>query len=67
MLENLTDEAVMAHYGKDKIVAEITYKDGRPPVEMRMSNIKVSEKLEKFMEDVRFVVGRFYPPGFFYF
>ncbi|GAB6026648.1 hypothetical protein CHUAL_013054 [Chamberlinius hualienensis] len=49
----LTDEGVMAHYGADVVIAEIKYRDERPPVEMRASDLKVTEKLEKFMEDVR--------------
>lgn len=49
----LTDEGVMAHYGIDVVIAEVKHRDGTPPVEMRMCDLKVTEKLEKFMEDVR--------------
>lgn len=51
--ENWTEEAILSHYGSDTVVAEIDHGDERPGVQMKMSNVQVLEKLEKFMEDVR--------------
>lgn len=39
-------------YGPDVIVAEINCKC-QPPIQMKMSDIPVTEKLEKFVEDVK--------------
>lgn len=39
-------------YGPDMIVAEIRRKSG-PPIQMKMSDIPITEKLEKFVEDVK--------------
>lgn len=39
-------------YGPDVIVAEINRKI-EPPIQMKMSDIPVTEKLEKFVEDVK--------------
>lgn len=39
-------------YGPDVIVAEIKHKD-RPGIQMKMSDVPVTEKLEKFVEDVK--------------
>lgn len=40
-------------YGPDIIVAEIKHKD-RPGVQMKMADVQVTEKLEKFVEDVKY-------------
>lgn len=40
-------------YGPDVVVAEITHTDDRPGVQMRMCDVQVTEKLEKFVEDVK--------------
>lgn len=42
-------------YGPDIIVAEIKHKD-RPGVQMKMADVQVTEKLEKFVEDVKYVM-----------
>lgn len=39
-------------YGPETVVAEIRYKN-KPPQEIRLSDIPVAEKLEKFVEDVK--------------
>lgn len=41
-------------YGPDIIVAEIKHAD-RPGVQMKMADVAVTEKLEKFVEDVKYV------------
>lgn len=51
--ETITDEVVQKLYGPDVVVAEIIHPDGRPGVQMRMSDVPVTEKLEKFVEDVK--------------
>ncbi|XP_044271544.1 nuclear receptor-binding protein homolog [Tribolium madens] len=50
--ETITDELMQRWYGPDMIVAEIRRKSG-PPVHMKMSDIPITEKLEKFVEDVK--------------
>ena len=50
--ENVTDEAIQLHYGRDTVMAAITHADGTVK-EFRLSDFKVAEKLEKFMEDVK--------------
>lgn len=50
--ETITDELMQRWYGPDMIVAEIRRKNG-PPVQMKMSDVPVTEKLEKFVEDVK--------------
>ncbi|XP_075221284.1 MLF1-adaptor molecule isoform X2 [Lycorma delicatula] len=53
--ETITDEVVQKLYGPDVVVAEIIYPDpDKPPVQMRMADITVTEKLEKFVEDVKY-------------
>ncbi|XP_033218846.1 nuclear receptor-binding protein homolog isoform X1 [Belonocnema kinseyi] len=51
--ETITDEVLQRLYGPDTIVAEIRYKN-RPPQEIRFSDIPAAEKLEKFVEDVKY-------------
>lgn len=50
--ETITDEVLQRLYGPDTIVAEMKYPD-RPPYQLRLSDIPVAEKLEKFVEDVK--------------
>jgi nuclear receptor-binding protein len=50
--ETITDELMQRWYGPDMIVAEIKRKSG-PLVQMKMSDIPITEKLEKFVEDVK--------------
>lgn len=50
--ETITDELMQKLYGPDVIVAEIKHKD-RPGIQMKMSDVPVTEKLEKFVEDVK--------------
>ncbi|XP_063921764.1 nuclear receptor-binding protein homolog isoform X2 [Zophobas morio] len=50
--ETITDELMQRWYGPDMIVAEIRRKSG-PPIQMKMSDIPITEKLEKFVEDVK--------------
>ncbi|XP_012268951.1 nuclear receptor-binding protein homolog isoform X2 [Athalia rosae] len=51
--ETITDEVLQRLYGPDTVVAEIHY-IGRPPQQIRSSDIPVAEKLEKFVEDVKY-------------
>lgn len=39
-------------YGPDTVVAEVKYQ-GMSPQQIRLSDIPVTEKLEKFVEDVK--------------
>lgn len=50
--ETITDEVLQRLYGPDTVVAEIKYQ-GRPSQQIRLSDIPVTEKLEKFVEDVK--------------
>ena len=52
MAESITDEVVQRLYGPDVVVAEICHPD-RPGVQMKMCDVPVTEKLEKFVEDVK--------------
>ncbi|XP_058807614.1 nuclear receptor-binding protein homolog isoform X2 [Phymastichus coffea] len=51
--ETITDEVLQRLYGPDTIVAEIRYQN-RPPHQVRFNDIPVPEKLEKFVEDVKY-------------
>ncbi|XP_046740655.1 nuclear receptor-binding protein homolog isoform X2 [Diprion similis] len=51
--ETITDEVLQRLYGPDTVVAEIRYA-GRSPQQIRSSDIPVAEKLEKFVEDVKY-------------
>ncbi|XP_023245562.1 nuclear receptor-binding protein homolog isoform X2 [Copidosoma floridanum] len=51
--ETITDEVLQRLYGPDTIFAEIKYQN-RPPHQIRLSDIAVTEKLEKFVEDVKY-------------
>lgn len=50
--EAMTDEAIQFHYGLDTIMATVT--KGGVSMDYKLSNVPVSEKLEKFMEDVKY-------------
>ncbi|XP_054267362.1 nuclear receptor-binding protein homolog isoform X2 [Macrosteles quadrilineatus] len=52
--ESITDEVVQRLFGPDVVIAEITHPDGRPGVHFKMADIPVTEKLEKFVEDVKY-------------
>ncbi|XP_021943932.1 nuclear receptor-binding protein isoform X1 [Folsomia candida] len=62
--ETISDEVLLRHYGPNVIVAEIKHttsaesEDGQESqltsVQWKMSDVPVSEKLEKFVEDVKF-------------
>ncbi|XP_012282696.1 nuclear receptor-binding protein homolog [Orussus abietinus] len=51
--ETITDEVLQRLYRPDTVVAEIKFA-GRPPQQIRLSDIPVAEKLEKFVEDVKY-------------
>lgn len=53
--ETITDEVMRRLFGPDVVVAEIIHPD-RPGVQTKMSDVPVAEKLEKFVEDVKWVV-----------
>lgn len=50
--ETITDEVLQRLYGPDTVVAEVKYQ-GMSPQQIRLSDIPVTEKLEKFVEDVK--------------
>ena len=50
--DTISDEVVQRLYGPDVVVAEVKHSD-RPGVQMRMCDVQVTEKLEKFVEDVK--------------
>ncbi|RZF35452.1 hypothetical protein LSTR_LSTR013110 [Laodelphax striatellus] len=51
--ETITDEVVQRLYGPDVVLAEII-REGKPTIQFRMSDVPVTEKLEKFVEDVKY-------------
>ncbi|PSN54716.1 Nuclear receptor-binding protein [Blattella germanica] len=51
--ETITDEVMQRLFGPDTVVAEIIHPD-RNGVQMKMSDVPVAEKLEKFVEDVKY-------------
>ena len=51
--DTISDEVVQRLYGPDVVVAEVKHVD-RPGVQMRMCDVPVTEKLEKFVEDVKY-------------
>ncbi|KAL1498253.1 hypothetical protein ABEB36_009081 [Hypothenemus hampei] len=50
--ETITDELMQRWYGPEVIVAEIKKRNGEH-VQMKMTDVPVNEKLEKFVEDVK--------------
>jgi len=62
--ETISDEVLHRHYGPDVVVAEVKHSrakiedndESQPTTtsrEWKMSDVAVSEKLEKFVEDVK--------------
>lgn len=52
--ETVSDESLQKFYGSETVIAEIQYKNQHhPPVQTRVVDVPVSEKLEKFIEDVK--------------
>ncbi|XP_021933780.1 nuclear receptor-binding protein homolog [Zootermopsis nevadensis] len=51
--ETITDEVMQRLFGPDVVVAEIIHVD-RQGVQMKMCDVPVAEKLEKFVEDVKY-------------
>jgi nuclear receptor-binding protein len=50
--ETITDEVMQRLFGPDVVVAEVIHPD-RQGVQMKMCDVPVAEKLEKFVEDVK--------------
>jgi len=50
--ETISDEVIQRHYGPNIVVAEIKYMHAAP-VQYCLSDVTVTEKLEKFVEDVK--------------
>ncbi|CAG9819456.1 unnamed protein product [Phaedon cochleariae] len=50
--ETITDELMQRWYGPDVIVAEVNWRSGEK-IQMKMADVAVNEKLEKFVEDVK--------------
>ncbi|XP_045475488.1 nuclear receptor-binding protein homolog isoform X2 [Harmonia axyridis] len=50
--ETITDELMQRWYGPDVIVAEVN-RTGQAPIQMKMADVQNTEKLEKFVEDVK--------------
>jgi nuclear receptor-binding protein len=53
--DSISDEVLHRHYGPENVVAEIRHRRGSDDqcIQYRMSDVPVSEKLEKFVEDVK--------------
>ncbi|KZS22044.1 nuclear receptor-binding protein isoform X3 [Daphnia magna] len=51
--ETICDKVVQRHFGPGIIVAEVNFTIS-PPVQFTMADIPVAEKLEKFVEDVKY-------------
>lgn len=51
--ETISDEVIQRHYGPNIVVAEVKYLHA-PPVQYCLSDVTVTEKLEKFVEDVKY-------------
>ena len=54
--ETICDKVVQRHFGPGIIVAEVNYTNS-PTVQFTMADIPVTEKLEKFVEDVKYVTN----------
>lgn len=52
--ENMTDEAIQTHYGRDTVMATVKRMSDGKIIEYKLSDFPVAEKLEKFMEDVKY-------------
>lgn len=47
-------------YKPDVVLAEITTRIDQPPIELKLADVPAAEKLEKFVEDVKWVVHGLY-------
>lgn len=56
--ETISDEVIQRHYGPNIVVAEVKYLHA-PPVQYCLSDVTVTEKLEKFVEDVKYILSTF--------
>jgi len=54
MNETMTDEAIQTHYGRDTVMANVRRRTDGKIIEYKLSDFPVAEKLEKFMEDVKY-------------
>ncbi|GLG93338.1 Nuclear receptor-binding protein homolog, partial [Gryllus bimaculatus] len=52
--ETVTEEVAARLQSPDLVLAEVLHPDGRPPAQLRLSDVPAAEKLEKFVEDVKF-------------
>jgi len=52
--ETMTDEAIQTHYGRDTVMATVKRMSDGKIIEYKLSDFPVAEKLEKFMEDVKY-------------
>lgn len=53
------DDVVQRLYGPDTVMAEIHSKGGESK-QWKISDVPIAEKLEKFVEDVRYVMINFF-------
>ncbi|CAD6214654.1 GSCOCG00004163001-RA-CDS [Cotesia congregata] len=53
-LVSSANQVLQRLYGPDTVVAEIRYQNQLSPSQIRLSDISVTEKLEKFVEDVKY-------------
>ncbi|KRT81437.1 hypothetical protein AMK59_5747, partial [Oryctes borbonicus] len=51
--ETITDELMQRLYGPETVLAEMRYSSGQESKKMKLSDVGVTEKLEKFIEDVK--------------
>ena len=55
--DSISDEVLHRHYGPENVVAEVRHprrgSTDEQCIQYRMSDVPVSEKLEKFVEDVK--------------
>ncbi|GJQ71605.1 putative protein kinase [Trypoxylus dichotomus] len=51
--ETITDELMQRLYGPETVLAEMKYNGGQESKKMKLSDVGVTEKLEKFIEDVK--------------
>lgn len=53
----MTDEAIQTHYGRDTVMATVRRQADAKVIEYKLSDFPVAEKLEKFMEDVKYDIN----------
>lgn len=51
--ETITDELMQRLYGPETVLAEVKFNNGQESTKMKLSDVIVAEKLEKFIEDVK--------------